>query len=90
MIVWNARSQAANHGYSHGSGIASTSNESRCRHPVFRPARCPAGGAGWPGSPSSHRFTRYGYICLLQTSPAQDCRSTRIRSAPMSAGAIAA
>ena len=28
-IAWNARSQAANHGYSHGSGMASTSKESR-------------------------------------------------------------
>ena len=37
--AWNPLSHAANHGYSHGSGIASTSKESRCRHPVFRPLR---------------------------------------------------
>ena len=38
-MQWKPRSQAANHGYSHGSGIASTSNASRCRQPALRPWR---------------------------------------------------
>ena len=75
---WNPRSQAANHGYSHGSGIASTSKESRWRQSLLRPCWRASGGGGSPGSPSSQRRTLYGYICLLQTSPAHAWRRIRI------------
>ena len=56
-IAWNARSQAANHGYSHGSGMASTSKASRCRQPGVAAGRC-AGRRRWSGrvavEPSVH------------------------------------
>ena len=55
--VWKARSHAANQGYSHLSGIEMMSNPSKLRHREFRPFLRTAGGAGWPGSPSSHRAT---------------------------------
>ena len=57
MTVWKARSQAANQGYSHLSGIEMMSNPSKLRHLEFRPFLRTAGGCGWPGSPSSHRAT---------------------------------
>src|SRR5262252_5518605 len=51
--VWKARSQAANQGYSHLSGIDMMSNASKFRHREFRPPSRWAGGTGWPGPPSS-------------------------------------
>jgi hypothetical protein len=87
---WKLRSHAANHGYSHGSGIASTSNESRWRQPWLRPCLRRSGGSGMPGSPSSQRRTLYGYICLLQTRPAHAWRRMRMRSASVPWGARAA
>ena len=56
---WNARSHAANHGYSHGSGIDMMSKASNDRQRVLRPPRRDAGGAGCVGSPSSQRATLY-------------------------------
>ena len=47
--AWNARSQAANHGYSHGSGIARTSNASTCRQSALRPRCRPCGRWGLRG-----------------------------------------
>ena len=44
---WNARSHAAYHGYSHGSGIEITSALFRCRHPALRPC-CRVSGGGGP------------------------------------------
>ena len=57
VTVWKARSQAANHGYSHLSGIEMMSNPSKFRHLEFRPFLRTAGGTGWVGSPSSQRAT---------------------------------
>src|SRR5262249_56151280 len=54
---WKARSHAANHGYSHLSGIDMMSNESNVLQCALRPASRDAGGVGWPGSPSSHCAT---------------------------------
>ncbi len=54
---WNAMSHAANHGYSHLSGIDSTSPALRCHHSWLRPRLRSAGGGGPAGSPSSQRFT---------------------------------
>ena len=57
VTQWNARSQAANQGYSHLSGIDIRSKESKLRHLELRPlCRC-GEGAGWVGSPSSQRAT---------------------------------
>ena len=56
-MQWKPRSQAANHGYSHGSGIASTSNASRCRQSLLRPCRRDAGRrrlAGVAVEPAAH------------------------------------
>src|SRR6185437_4675266 len=55
--VWKARSQAANQGYSHLSGIEMMSNPSKLRHREFRPVLRDSGGSGWVGSPSSQRAT---------------------------------
>src|SRR3954464_15146986 len=55
--VWKARSQAANHGYSQGSGIDSTSAASSERQLVVRPCSRWGGGVGGPGSPASHLLT---------------------------------
>ncbi len=57
VTAWNARSQAANHGYSHGSGMERMSAASKCRQSVFRMCAWPSAGGGWPGSPSSQRAT---------------------------------
>ena len=57
MTVWKARSQAANQGYSHLSGMEMMSNPSKLRHLEFRPVLRPCGGGGWVGSPSSQRAT---------------------------------
>ena len=46
VTQWNARSQAANHGYSHGSGIETTAAASNDRHRAFLPCRRAGGGAG--------------------------------------------
>ena len=54
---WNARSQAANHGYSHVSGIDMMSKASKLRHRLLRPVLRDSGGGGCPGSPSSQRAT---------------------------------
>ena len=54
---WKARSQAANQGYSHGSGIEITSKLVMCHQAALRPCRRPGGGGGEPGSPSSQRRT---------------------------------
>jgi len=51
------KSQAANHGYSHVSGIDITSKASKLRQRAFRPCRRFSGGGGCPGSPSSHWAT---------------------------------
>ena len=56
-MVWKARSQAANQGYSHLSGMEMMSNPSKWRHWAFRPPWRDSGGVGWVGSPSSHRAT---------------------------------
>ena len=55
---WKAMSQAANHGYSHLSGIDMMSSASKLRHREFRPvSRC--GGGAWLGGvpiqPAGHR-----------------------------------
>ena len=57
VTVWKARSQAANQGYSHLSGIEMMSNPSKLRHLEFRPVLRTSGGSGWAGSPSSQRAT---------------------------------
>ena len=54
---WNARSQAANQGYSHLSGIDMMSKASKLRQWALRPVSRCAGGVGWVGSPSSQRAT---------------------------------
>ena len=54
---WNAMSHAANHGYSHGSGIDMMSNASKLTQCMFRPPWRDSGGVGWVGSPVSHRRT---------------------------------
>ena len=54
---WKARSHAAYHGYSHGSGIEITSWLLRWRHSWLRPACGTRGGGGPAGSPSSQRST---------------------------------
>ncbi len=54
---WKARSHAANHGYSHLSGIDMMSKASKLRHRLLRPSRRAAGGVGCVGSPSSQRAT---------------------------------
>jgi hypothetical protein len=52
---WNPRSQAANHGYSHGSGIEITSKLDICHQWLLRRR---LGEGGIPlGSPASHRAT---------------------------------
>jgi len=56
-MVWNARSQAANHGYSHGSGIERMSRASMWVQAAFLPVRRCGGGGGCVGSPSSQRLT---------------------------------
>ena len=56
-MQWNAMSQAANHGYSHGSGIDMMSKASKLLQRALRPSSREAGGRGWVGSPSSHRST---------------------------------
>ena len=56
-IVWKARSHAANHGYSQGSGIDRMSSASRCVQPMLRPPRRCSGAGGWVGSPASQRLT---------------------------------
>ena len=55
--MWKARSQAANQGYSHLSGMEMMSNPSKLRHLAFRPLLRDSGGSGWVGSPSSQRVT---------------------------------
>ena len=54
---WKARSQAANQGYSHLSGIDMMSNASKWRHRELRPVLRAAAGGGCAGSPSSQRAT---------------------------------
>ncbi len=54
---WNAMSHAANHGYSHLSGIDMMSNASKPCQCELRPVSRLAGGVGWVGSPSSQRRT---------------------------------
>ena len=56
-MQWKARSQEANHGYSHLSGMDMMSKESNVRQRELRPVCREAGGVGWPGSPSSQRAT---------------------------------
>ena len=46
---WNARSQAANQGYSHVSGIEMMSWSFRCRQPALRPRFRDAGGGRLAG-----------------------------------------
>jgi hypothetical protein len=46
---WNARSHAANHGYSHLSGMEMTSPATMWNHSVLR--------TGAPGAPGSQGFT---------------------------------
>ena len=55
--VWKARSQAANQGYSHLSGMESTSRQKRCGQSALRPDLRSAGGGGISGSPSSQSST---------------------------------
>ena len=50
-------SHAANHGYSHLSGIDSTSAADMCHQLWLRPCQRDAGGVGSAGSPSSQRST---------------------------------
>ena len=57
VTAWNARSHAANHGYSHLSGIDRMSAASKWRHPALRPFSRSGGGGGPAGSPSSQRPT---------------------------------
>ena len=57
VTQWKARSQAANQGYSHLSGIDMMSKASKLRQREFRPLSRSGGGAGWAGSPSSQRAT---------------------------------
>ena len=53
-MQWNARSQAAYHGYSHLSGIEMMSALLRCAQSRLRPCLRSAGGGGCVGSPFSH------------------------------------
>src|SRR3982751_5813867 len=46
-IMWNARSHAAYHGYSHLSGMLITSRLNRWPQSRFRPSLRRGGGAGW-------------------------------------------
>ena len=69
VTAWKARSHAAYHGYSHGSGMSSTSALFRWRHAALRPR--PDGGGGWPGSPSSHRATSKWYHCFDHVQPGE-------------------
>jgi hypothetical protein len=55
--VWKARSQAANQGYSHLSGIDMMSKALNVRHLELRPKCREPGGVGPLGSPSSQRAT---------------------------------
>jgi hypothetical protein len=56
---WNGRSHAANHGYSHLSGMDMRSNASNVRQWALRPCARERGGFGCVGSPSSQRPTSY-------------------------------
>src|SRR5207244_3220268 len=49
-MQWKARSQAANHGYSHLSGMEMTSRALRWVQSRLRPWRRPSGGGGGPGA----------------------------------------
>src|SRR3954454_3643479 len=87
---WKARSHAANHGYSHLSGIDMMSNASKLRHFAFLPFRREAGGGGCVGSPSSQRDTSYEYSCLLHSIPANARRITSASSAEADGGVSSA
>src|SRR5262247_890159 len=68
---WKARSQAANQGYSHLSGIDRTRIELRCCQRLLR-MWCRDSGGGQCGlSPSSQADTSNKYICLLHSMPAK-------------------
>jgi len=54
---WNAMSHAANHGYSHLSGIDSTSPAAKWRQLWLRPFLRSSGGGVPALSPSSQRLT---------------------------------
>ncbi len=56
-MQWKARSQAANQGYSHLSGMDMTRIELRWRQCVLRMCLRESGGGQRGLSPSSHRFT---------------------------------
>jgi hypothetical protein len=81
--AWNARSQAAYQGYSHLSGMETTSRLNRCCAQVpLRMSPRPGGGGGCAGaSPSSQSLTTKWYTCRVHTSPATACRATRASSA---------
>ena len=53
VTAWNARSQAANHGYSHLSGMEKMSQLLKCVQSELRPLARAAGGGGCAGSPFS-------------------------------------
>ena len=54
---WKAMSHAANHGYSHLSGMDMMSKASKLFHRELRFVHRSAGGVGCVGSPSSQRRT---------------------------------
>ncbi len=56
---WNARSQAAYHGYSQVSGMEITSQLVMCFQCALRPCRWLSGGGAEFGSPDSQRATSY-------------------------------
>ena len=56
-MVWNARSQAAYHGYSHVSGMEMTSWLAMWNQPSLRDPRPPGGRNGWVCRSRSHWST---------------------------------
>ena len=55
VTQWKARSQAANQGYSHLSGMEMMSVAFMCRQSLLRPRLRFSGGGGSVGSPRSQR-----------------------------------
>src|SRR5215470_9507730 len=87
---WKARSQAANQGYSHLSGIDRTRIELRCCQRLFRMERRDSGGGQFGLSPSSQADTSNKYICLLHSMPAKAWRCTHFSSSVAVGGCSAA
>ena len=69
-MAWNAKSHAANHGYSHLSGIEIMCLFTMWNHSLFRIVGA-FGRAGSAPCSSSHLFTSKPKYCLLQSIPAK-------------------